>query len=143
MNDKNKVNLVLEFIKGHNLGVLATVNRENKPEAAVIGFSETDDFEILFATFESSRKYSNLKKDGNVALVVGWDQGKTVQLEGLAEEITDPAKIENFKRVHMAKIPTAIKWLGHNEERFFSIKPRWARFTDLAVDPFEIFEINF
>jgi hypothetical protein len=40
----------------------------------------------------SSRKYANVTRNGRVALVIGWDDEQTVQLEGMAEEIQDPAQ---------------------------------------------------
>ncbi len=55
-------NKVLDFIKNQNLAVLAT-SVGDKPEAAVVDFSETDDLEIIFTTLISYRKYENLKNE--------------------------------------------------------------------------------
>lgn len=73
---------VLDFIKKHRLAVLSTVNSNNKPESAVLEFGETDDFEIIFDTFSSTRKYKNLKQNNNVSLVIGWDENITIQYGG-------------------------------------------------------------
>jgi hypothetical protein len=143
MEDKARLQQAFEFIKSKKLAVISSVNSRGKPESAVVGFSETNDYEIIFGTFASSRKYQNLKHNGNVSLVIGWDEGRTVQYEGLAEEITDPKTIGELKLVHTAKIPSAIKYIGMDEERFFIVRPKWLRYSNLSLDPWEIFEIRF
>lgn len=40
--------LILEFIKRHQLTVIATVSPEGRPESAVIEFGQTDKLEIIF-----------------------------------------------------------------------------------------------
>lgn len=59
--DKKK--FILEFIKRHTLAVIATVNRENKVEAAVIEFGETENLELIFDTLSNSRKHRNIKRN--------------------------------------------------------------------------------
>lgn len=141
--DKAQLAKVKNFVAGCKLAVLATVNHEGLPQAAVVGFSETENFEIIFATFATSRKYQNLLSNSKVAMVIGWDHGKTVQLEGTAEEITDPAQIENFTKTHLAKIPTAAKYVSKSQERFFKVKPEKIRYSDLSEDPWDIIDIKF
>jgi hypothetical protein len=77
-----------------------------------------------------------------VALVIGWDKGKTVQYEGTAEELSG-AELEECIRIHLAKIPSAAKYVGQDEEVFFKVKPRWIKFSDLSRDPWDILEIKF
>jgi general stress protein 26 len=77
---------LLEFIRGHSLAVLATVAPSGAPEAAVVGFVVTDDLELFFDTLESTRKIANLRRDPRMAFVIGWDDERTVQYEGLADE---------------------------------------------------------
>ncbi len=143
MNDKQQMDKIFDFIKSKSLAALSTVDKEGKPQVAIVGFSETEDFELIVGTFESSRKFQNIKHNAYVSLAIGWDEGKTVQYEGQAEEITDAAKIEELKRVMLAKMPSAAKYVGHTEERFLLIKPRAIRYTDLSVDPWDTFEIKF
>ena len=52
-----------QFIKRHPLGVLTTVSREHRPEAALIGIAVTENLEIIFDTVKDSRKYPNLLHD--------------------------------------------------------------------------------
>lgn len=130
-------------MQAHKLAVLATVNPKGLPEAAVIGFSENDKFEIFFGTSAKSRKYKNLSRNGHIAMVIGWDQGKTVQLEGIATEVTDEKEIEEYRKVHLAKIPSAAKFMKEADEAFFQIKPSFVRFSDLSKDPWDVEEIHF
>ena len=46
----------------------------------------TDDLELVFDTLASTRKAANLRRDARVAVVIGWDEAQTVQLEGVADE---------------------------------------------------------
>ncbi len=84
----DKKQFVLDFIKKHTICVLSTVTPDNQPEAAVIEFAETKNFELIFDTFNTYRKYQNLKKNPSVAVVIGWDENITVQYEGWAEELS-------------------------------------------------------
>ncbi|HEX7450933.1 MAG TPA: pyridoxamine 5'-phosphate oxidase family protein, partial [Polyangiaceae bacterium] len=56
------------------------------PQAAVVGYAVSDDLELVFDTLGSTRKAHNLRRDSRVALVVGWDDDQTVQIEGIADE---------------------------------------------------------
>ena len=142
MSDKLNLELVRKFLASQNLGVLATVTSNGLPESSVIGFAENDDFEILFGTFDHSRKAHNLKTNPRVALSVGWDRGITVQYEGEAQELT-ANDIEDCKRTILTKIPTAAKFVSAPQEKFYKIVPKWIRYSDWSHDPVEKFEIKF
>ena len=79
---------LLAFLKRHKLAVQASVSASGMPQAAVVGIVVSDAFEVFFDTLDSSRKCQNLRRDPEVALVVGWDldEGRTLQLEGTADE---------------------------------------------------------
>ena len=141
--DEQKRKKILDFIKRHHIGVLSTVNQKHLPQAAVVGFAENEKFEIFFGTFTDSRKFQNLVYNAHVAMVIGWEEGKTVQLEGLAQEITHKDEIENITKIQLAKIPSAAKYVKLSHEPFFKIQPSWIRYSDLSVDPWHICEINF
>ena len=80
---------VLAFMRSHSLAVQASVSADDAPQAAVVGFVVTDDFEVVFDTLDTTRKVANLRSNRRCALVVGGlaDQDeRTVQLEGIADE---------------------------------------------------------
>lgn len=141
-DEKNMVR-IREFMREHDLGVLSTVNTKGLPESSVVGFSEADNFELIIGSFISARKTENIKNNPFVSFVVGWDEGRTVQLEGEAREVTDPQEKAEAVRIHLAKIPTAAKYVEAQEEKIFKVKPNWVRYSDLSTDPWDIFEIKF
>jgi len=143
MEEKEQIEKIRKFIDEHKLAVVSTVNKDSKPESAVVGFSVTSDFKLIFGTFSSSRKYSNLQSNSEVSFVIGWDQGKTVQLEGTASEISEPKKIDEAIVNHLSKIPSAAKFLRRVDERLFEVTPVWIRYSDLSVDPWDVIEIRF
>src|SRR5262245_11621999 len=77
---------LLAFLRRHRLAVQASVSASGGPQAAVVGFVVSDAFEFVFDTLSSSRKGANLRRDQRAALVVGWDEEQTVQVEGVADE---------------------------------------------------------
>ncbi len=139
--DEEKKQIILDFIKRHNLGVIATADLNGKPEAAVLEFGETDDLELIFDAFASSRKCRNIEKNKRVAFVIGWDDNITVQYEGEAEELRGE-ELEKYKQKYFAKNPRAKKWEGREGIIYFRIRPRWIRYSDLNKSPWEIFEIE-
>lgn len=135
---------ILEFIKKKQLMVISTINREGNSQSAVVGFSETPELEIIFGTSCETRKYSNLQTNKNVSLVIGWDLEEkiTVQYEGVVKEAVGE-EIKICKSLHINKNPKREKHSNHPKERFFKIKPRWIRYSNLSKSPEEIFEIDF
>jgi pyridoxine/pyridoxamine 5'-phosphate oxidase len=139
---KTDQEIVSEFIKQHPLAVLSTVTSDALPEAAVVGIHPGDNFEIIFGTFRTSRKYANLEKNPRVALVIGWDKGKTVQYEGEAKELPAQAVVE-FEKAHMGQMSSAAKYASKEDAVFYKITPRWVRYTDASKDPWDNIEIRF
>lgn len=142
MEDYEKKKLILDFIKRHNLAVLATTTPENKPEAAIVEFSEKDNLELIFDTFFTFRKYKNLQSNTNVAVVIGRDEDKTVQYEGEAIELKDN-ELKECQKIHVTKLPDAAKFVEMKDIKFFKIIPKWARYTDVSKHPWKEFEVTF
>ncbi len=134
--------LILNFIKRHDIGVLATITPDGMPEAAVIEFAETDDLELIFDTFMTYRKYANIKNNQNVAFVIGWDENITVQYEGMAQELFGE-ELAKYKQIYFTKNPDAKKWQQFEEIVYFKIIPKWIRYRDGNTDPMDISEISF
>ncbi|MBI2622016.1 pyridoxamine 5'-phosphate oxidase family protein [Candidatus Microgenomates bacterium] len=137
--DKKK--LILNFIKKQTIGVIATVGKDSKPEAAVIEFGETDNLELIFDAYHASRKCLNIRHNNNVAFVIGWDEDITVQYEGQAFELEGEER-ERYKKMYFKKNKRAQRWETVQGIIYFKIVPKWLRYSDLNKDPWEIFEIN-
>ena len=138
--DKKKV--ILDFIKKHKISVISTVNSQNRPEAAVIEFGETDNHELIFDALENSRKVQNIKQNNQVAFVVGWDDNITIQYEGEAFELLGD-ELEKYKKIYFSKNPNAQKWENVEGTKFFKVIPKWIRYSDLNKEHWEVFEIEF
>ena len=120
---------VKTFLNSLSTCVIATIGDSWQPEAATVGFSVDDDFKILIATNGKTRKAVNLAENNKVALVVGFDGPKTVQLEGEAEKL-DQAKHQDRINLHFEKVPGAKRFAGESGQNYYLITPTWLRFTD-------------
>ena len=134
---------VLSFIKTKKHAVISTSGRDNHPEAALIGFGETDNFELIFGTYKTSRKYKNLKENSKVAFVIGWDEDYiTVQYEGMASEL-ESSEVEKYVALYHKKVPGAVMYKSHPEQTYWKVKPIWVRYSDLSRNEEKVFEFKF
>lgn len=134
---------ILEFIKTKKLAVISTSSLNGIPEAALIGFGETDDFELVFGTYRTSRKYQNLKVNNKVAFVIGWDNELvTVQLEGWAFEL-GPDELEKYVSLYHKKSPKAVEYRMRPEQTYWRVKPNWVRYTDIKKKDEDVIEYTF
>lgn len=140
MTDDEKV--ILNFLRKHNLAVISSVNPLGNPESAVLEFSQTDDLEIIFDTFSTYRKYKNILNHPRVSFSIGWDDDITVQYEGIAVELLG-AELKEYQDIHITKLPKAKKFVGMDVIRYFKVIPKWIRYSDLSVNPWNVFEINY
>ncbi len=125
---------VLDFLRQHHLAVLATADETGKPEAAVLGFAETDAFELIFNTSNTTLKFQNLQKNPRVAVVIGWDKGQTVQYEGTVREVSGD-EAARYREILYAKNPASRQHEQKPDERHFVIAPMWLRYSDINQDP--------
>ena len=123
--------LIYQFIAKKKLGVVSTVNAENRPESAVVGIAVSENLEIIFDTVKASRKYRNILRDPHVALVIGWDNEITVQYEGLAEVLGSGNESDILRAVYYHVYPDgkerAATWPGLVH---IKVTPKWIRYSD-------------
>ncbi|HEU5121879.1 MAG TPA: pyridoxamine 5'-phosphate oxidase family protein, partial [Candidatus Saccharimonadales bacterium] len=101
----------------------------------------TDNLEIIFGTFNTTRKYKNIQIDSSVALVIGWEEGKTVQYEGVARELAVD-EIQLVRDNYWTKNPGAKKYYTDKRQRYFIVTPHWMRYTDITTEPRDIIEFQ-
>lgn len=133
---------IYEFMNSYKLGVISTVNQNGLPNAAIVGFGQTKDLQILFGTDNSSQKYKNLQSNPAVAFTFGGATAETIQLEGSARELL-PEELDIIKENYWQKNPHAEAYHANPGERYFIITPTWLRYTDLRVEPWDITELRF
>jgi PPOX class probable F420-dependent enzyme len=129
------------FLRQHRLAVISTMGPDASPQAAVIGIAVTNTLDIIFDTVTTSRKYANIRADPRVALVIGWDLGQTVQLEGVAEILSGP-ELDACKPDYFAMWPD-----GRIRERwpdiaYIRVRPHWLRYSDFAQVPTRVEEMR-
>jgi hypothetical protein len=139
--DPNKAK-VLAFLATQSHGVVSTIAQGSlQPEAALVGFSYTPQFEIIFGNSIDERKYKNIISNQQVAFVFGFGY-TTVQYEGIAS-IAHGDEIQECQAIHFEKHPLARRYAFAEGHRYIKVAPRWIRYRDGTVDPDEIFELNF
>ncbi|MBV8391383.1 MAG: pyridoxamine 5'-phosphate oxidase family protein [Mucilaginibacter sp.] len=135
--------IIYQFINQQKLGVVSTVNADNKPEAAVVGIAVSKDFEIIFDTVKVSRKYNNILRNPNVALAIGWDEEITVQYEGIAEVLGNDSDADNLREIYFTAYPDgrerAKTWPGLVH---IKVTPKWIRYSNFN-EPLVIEEVTF
>jgi general stress protein 26 len=125
--------IIYAYLTQHKFGVLSTVTANNHPEAAVVGFIVTPDLRIFCDTLSTSRKYLNILANPSVAYVVGWDDEKTVQLEGVArvpvgDELN--ALLEFYYKVFPDGKDRNLNW---PDIAYIVVDPKWIRYSDFSV----------
>lgn len=120
---------LLQFLRKHRYAVQATTTAGGAPQAAVIGIAVTDALELVFDTLSTTRKAINLRRDARIALVIGWDEEQTVQLEGIADEPTD-SELARLKRVYFERFPEGPERERWPDITYFRVRPAWARYSD-------------
>ncbi len=131
------------FISKHKFAVLSTVSEDNSAQAAAVGIVASNDLRIFFDTVTTSRKYKNLSSNSSIAFVIGWEDGKTIQYEGIAR-IPNETELQEFLELYFSVFPDGIE---RNEQwkdiTYFLVQPRWIRFSDFTATPQHIEEITF
>lgn len=127
------------FLKNNFVAVLATTNGE-KPTSSPVVYVIDDDLNFYFVTNIDSYKAKNILKNPNVSMSV-WEFTKmSVQMDGVATEVTDEQKkewvIEEFGDA-ATKDPNfwaPIFRIKRGDYVVFKVGPTWLRVLDLTHD---------
>lgn len=122
------------FLRRYKLAVQASVASDGGPQAAVVGYAVSDELEIVFDTVETTRKCLNLHTDPRIALVIGWDDAITAQIEGVADFPTG-SELERIQACYFTAYPDGrdrLAWPGITHVR---VRPTWVRYSDFTQDP--------
>ncbi len=129
--------LLFDYIHSYKIGVLSTVNKYGNPECALMEFGDTENFELIFDTPNTTRKYKNLKSNPRIAFAIGCEDGTTVQYEGIAQELCGEDLIK-FKKIMFAKNDAFQKWESLPNMTYFKVIPKWIRYSSMQQPPWEI-----
>ena len=136
---------LLKFMRSHSLAVQTSVSPSLAPQAAVVGIVVTDDFEIFFDTLDSTRKVNNLRRNPNIAFVIGGlthGDERTVQYGGIVDE---PAgiELECLKEFYFIRFPDGRERQSWPGLVYIRARPMWIRYSDFNQAPPEIVEFGF
>jgi general stress protein 26 len=135
----NRAELV-QFLRRYKLAVQASVASDGAPQAAVVGFAVSDSLEIVFDTVETTRKVVNLREQPRIALVIGWDEEKTAQIEGVAD-FPSGDDLARLQECYFAIYPDGRARLSWPGITYVRVRPTWVRYSDFTQDPPRIVEL--
>jgi PPOX class probable F420-dependent enzyme len=133
---------LISFVHERGLGVIATRGPDGSPQAALVGLAATDRAELIFDTSISSRKYANIEQDPHVAVVIGWDNEVTVQLEGTADILSGDDLVRGVA-AYFEQYPDGRQRAESPEISHVRITPRWLRYSDYRPGTFGTVETTF
>ena len=129
-----KLEEVFDIVRGKRLAVVATVHDSGAPEAALVGFALTERNEIVFDTLASSRKAVNIARRPAAALVIGWDNDISVQIEGDGRR-PQGDDLGYAKAAYFREWPDGRARENWPDIAYIVVKPRWMRYANYAGAP--------
>ena len=132
-------------MRSQSIGVETSVSSSGVPQAAVVGFVVSDLFEVFFDTVDSTRKATNLRKNPQIAFVIGGflaSDERTVQLQGIVDE-PKGSELEHLKELYFSRFPDGRDRLNWPGLVYFRARPTWLRFSDFRQSSPEIAEFDF
>ena len=141
MIDTTRKKELCNFINAHRYGVISTILKNGAPEAAFVGVAATPDLELVLETINTTRKYENMQREPRVALVIGGDNGRTLQYEGVADE-PDRYRLDDLKKIYYEILPENRNHDGWPGLTYIRIRPRWIRLSDYGT-PWSVEEFRF
>ena len=129
-----KLEEVFDIVRQKRLAVVSTVDDSGAPEAALVGFALTERNEIVFDTLGSSRKAVNIARRPAAALVIGWENDVTVQIEGDARR-PQGDDLAYAKGAYFREWPDGRARENWPDIAYIAVKPRWMRYANYAGAP--------
>jgi pyridoxine/pyridoxamine 5'-phosphate oxidase len=127
-----KLEEVLDIVRRKRLAVVSTVQDSGAPEAALVGFALTERNEVVFDTLGSSRKAVNIAHRAATALVIGWENDITVQIEGEARR-PQGDDLAYAKAAYFREWPDGRARENWPDIAYIVVKPRWVRYANYGA----------
>jgi pyridoxine/pyridoxamine 5'-phosphate oxidase len=129
-----KLEEVFDIVRRKRFVVVSTAHDSGAPEGALMGFALTPQNEIVFDTMSTSRKAINLARRPAIALVVGWDDGISIQIEGDARRPAND-ELASAKAAYFREWPDGREREHWPDIAYFVVRPRWIRYSCYAGAP--------
>jgi PPOX class probable F420-dependent enzyme len=133
---------LISFVRERGLAVVASRGPDGNPQAALVGIAATDRGELVFDTTTTSRKYANIERDPHVAVVIGWDDEVTVQLEGTADILRGSDRVRGLA-AYFQQYPDGRQRAESPDIGHVRVTPGWLRYSDYRPDTFGAVETTF
>ena len=127
----------VEFVRAARMGVVATVDASGDPEAALVDLAVTDAGEIVFDSLATARKVANIGHHARVAVVVGWTDGVSVQIEGDAR-VRSGDDLAAYRAIHHAQLHKGRTL--RDDFTVVTVVPSWLRYYDARPESFGMVE---
>ena len=125
---------LIEFVRDHPWGVVATLGPEGQPQAALVGIAATDRGEIVFDTDPEARKVANVRRDERIALVVVVHDEVTMQIEGTAG-VPLGSERDRCLATYLQAYPDG-RQRAEDGAVLVRIRPTWVRIADFRPASF-------
>jgi pyridoxine/pyridoxamine 5'-phosphate oxidase len=133
---------LFKFMAAQKLAVVGSIGPDGEPQSALVGIAVTEEFEVVFDTLNTTRKYRNLTADARASLAIGWEGEQTVQLEGQAF-LPEGEALMRYKNIYFANWPDGPSRQNWPGLVYFVIRPEWIRYSDFDQRPPLIEEWSF
>jgi pyridoxine/pyridoxamine 5'-phosphate oxidase len=125
---------VFDIAKTKRYLVVSTTNESGAPEAALMGFALTQAREIVFDTLSTSRKAVNLARSSAAALVIGWDENVSLQIEGVARRPVGD-DLASAKAAYFSQWPDGRARENWPNIAYVVVRPKWIRYSNYSGVP--------
>jgi pyridoxine/pyridoxamine 5'-phosphate oxidase len=125
------------FVRVAAMGVVATADTAGNPEAALVSMAATQAGEVVFDSAVTARKMANIAANPRVALVIGWSDGVSVQVEGTADVLSGTDR-QRYGEVYTQRFPGSRAL--HEDFAIVRVRPRWLRYYDARPGSFRVSE---
>lgn len=153
MDSSNQRIKCRNFLKSHDVGVIATATPDGQPHASVVNYFANNNMEVFFIAREDAQKYKNILVNTLADLVVCDENFSTsLEIKGIARKLDDSPQVINLlmklssvvRQKHSGPLPI-MKHLG-SELHLFCLQPgtiTYADFSPSHANDGEYFEIDF
>jgi pyridoxine/pyridoxamine 5'-phosphate oxidase len=125
---------VFGIAKSKRYLVVSTVDESGAPEAALMGFALTQANEVVFDTLSTSRKAVNLARNPAAALVIGWDENVSLQIEGVARRPVGD-DLASAKAAYFREWPDGRARENWPNIAYVVVRPKWIRYSNYSGAP--------
>jgi pyridoxine/pyridoxamine 5'-phosphate oxidase len=125
---------IFDIARSKRYLVVSSVNESGTPEAALMGFAWTHANEVIFDTLSTSRKAANLARNPATALVIGWDDNISLQIEWIARRPVGD-DLASAKEAYFRAWPDGRARETWPNIAYVVVRPKWIRYSNYSGAP--------